>query len=190
MSEPPQWWGYGKKWDPMYHRAAQVRGVGIKKINVRPYSPPAKLKPGPATLARAILDSPDRAESKLALAPRQRSVARTSWHRRLRTCRHKSTFGPCAVRARDPRAVYFPWGIAILGRRRRLGRRAAAYRPPLTRPLRPSGRLGWPPNIWSEVEYLCYQGVVKRYETGSVVFYIGKYYINPYGAILGGPTVH
>jgi hypothetical protein len=43
-------------------------GVGVKKINVRPYSPPAKLKPAGATLARAILDSPDRAESKIALA--------------------------------------------------------------------------------------------------------------------------
>jgi hypothetical protein len=43
-------------------------GVGVKKINVRPYSPLAKLKPAGAPMARAILDTPDRAESKLALA--------------------------------------------------------------------------------------------------------------------------
>ena len=34
---------------------------------VRPYSPPAKLKPAGATVPRAILASPDRAESKLSL---------------------------------------------------------------------------------------------------------------------------
>ena len=43
-------------------------GVGVKKINVRPYSPPAKLKTAAAPLAGAILDSPDRAESKIAVA--------------------------------------------------------------------------------------------------------------------------
>jgi hypothetical protein len=42
--------------------------------------------------------------------------------------------------------------------------------------------------VWPEVQYLCY--IVKRYENGSAVFYIGKYYISPYGAILGGPAVH
>ena len=42
-------------------------------IQLIPYNPPAKLKPAGATVARAILDSPDRAESKLAIttvAPR------------------------------------------------------------------------------------------------------------------------
>jgi hypothetical protein len=43
-------------------------GVGVKKINVSPYSPPAKFKTAAYTLARAILASPDRAESKLSLA--------------------------------------------------------------------------------------------------------------------------
>ena len=43
------------------------RGVGVKKINVSPYSPPAKLRPAAATPPSAILASPDRAESKLAL---------------------------------------------------------------------------------------------------------------------------
>ena len=42
-------------------------GVGVKKINVRPYSPPAKLKTAGANPPTAILDTPDRAESKLAL---------------------------------------------------------------------------------------------------------------------------
>jgi hypothetical protein len=42
-------------------------GIAVKKISVFPYSPPAKLKPAAATAPRAILDSPDRAESKLAL---------------------------------------------------------------------------------------------------------------------------
>jgi hypothetical protein len=42
-------------------------GVGVKKINVRPYSPPAQLKPAAATVPSAILDRPDRAESKLVL---------------------------------------------------------------------------------------------------------------------------
>ena len=43
-------------------------GVGVKKINVRPYSPPAKLKTAGANPPTAILDTPDRAESKLAVA--------------------------------------------------------------------------------------------------------------------------
>ena len=42
-------------------------GVGVKKINVRPYSPPAKLKTAGANPPTAILDTPDRAESKFAL---------------------------------------------------------------------------------------------------------------------------
>ena len=52
----------------MYRRAAQVPGSVLKKKDVRPYSPPAKLKTAAAPLARAILDSPDRAESKIAVA--------------------------------------------------------------------------------------------------------------------------
>ena len=43
------------------------RGVGVKKINVPPYSPPAKLKPAAANPPSPILDSPDRAESKIGL---------------------------------------------------------------------------------------------------------------------------
>jgi hypothetical protein len=41
--------------------------VGVKKINVRPYSPPAKLKLAAATLTSAILDSFGYKESKMAL---------------------------------------------------------------------------------------------------------------------------
>ena len=51
----------------VYRWAAQVPGSVLKKINVRPYSPPAKLKPAAATPPTAILDTPDRAESKFAL---------------------------------------------------------------------------------------------------------------------------
>jgi hypothetical protein len=43
-------------------------GVGVKKINVRPYSPPAKLKPAAgATVTTAILDSHGCEKSKIAL---------------------------------------------------------------------------------------------------------------------------
>ena len=51
-------------------------GVGVKKINVRPYSPPAKLKTGHATLPTAILGSHGCKKYKLAL-DRERG---TSWH--------------------------------------------------------------------------------------------------------------
>ena len=53
---------------PEYTAGARPRsGVGVKKINVSPYTPLAKFRPV-APLPRAILDSPDRAESKLALS--------------------------------------------------------------------------------------------------------------------------
>jgi hypothetical protein len=42
-------------------------GVGVKKINVRPYSPPAKLKTGPATLPTAILGSHGCKKSKISV---------------------------------------------------------------------------------------------------------------------------
>ena len=41
-------------------------GVGVKKINVRPYSLPAKLKPGPATVPTAILYSHGCKKSKIS----------------------------------------------------------------------------------------------------------------------------
>ena len=69
------------------------RGVGVKKINVSPYSPPAKLKPAGATLAKAILDSPDRAESKFAFA--SVALAGTGYEQAVTNC--------TLVRARVPR---------------------------------------------------------------------------------------
>jgi hypothetical protein len=42
-------------------------GVGVKKINVSPIQLPAKFKPAAGPLPTAILDSPARAESKIAL---------------------------------------------------------------------------------------------------------------------------
>jgi hypothetical protein len=105
----------------------------------------------------------------------------------------KNDFGPRAVRARDPRARYFPKEIAILGRRAAslvyIGRRAAAslyyiYKLYIGRRLErraaQDGRL-----VWSEVQYLCC--IVKRYETGSAIFYIGKSYISPYVVHPGRP---
>jgi hypothetical protein len=75
-------------------------GVGVKKINVPPYRPQAKLKPAAANPpARAILASPDRAESKLSLgglAPRMPAAA---WHRGYEQAVTSQTL----VRARVPR---------------------------------------------------------------------------------------
>ena len=68
-------------------------GVGVKKINVPPYSPPAKLKPAAATAPKAFLDTPDRADSKNALggvAP-----AGTGYEQAVTSC--------TLVRARVPR---------------------------------------------------------------------------------------
>ena len=89
-------------------------------------------------------------------------------------------------RADSARAVFFLRNRYLTppGRFVSIGHRAAAYiGRRLGRWAAQDGRL-----VWSEVQYLCY--IVKRYETGSAVFYIGKSYINPYGAILGGPAVH
>ena len=49
------------------HSGPPSSGVGVKKINVSPYSPPAKLKAAAATAPKAFLDTPDRADSKNAL---------------------------------------------------------------------------------------------------------------------------
>ena len=80
-------------------------GVGVKKINGPPYTPPPKSKTDAAPVARAILDSPDRAESKLALA----TVAGPGGDYELATTSY--TF-VCARVPRGVRAQYFPQEIA------------------------------------------------------------------------------
>ena len=75
------------------------------------------------------------------------------------------------IRARGifpKKSLSYAAGPPLIGRR--LGRWAAQ-----------DGR-----TVWCEVQYLCY--IVKRYETGSAVFYIGKSYINPYVVHPGRPS--
>ena len=117
---------------------------------------------------------------KYPSGPWQDVVVTTNWPSQVRLWSARGS------RADSARAVFFlrnrylrppgrlGRGPPLIGRRLgRLGRRRAAQ----------DGR-----TVWCEVQYLCY--IVKRYETGSAVFYIGKSYISPYGAILGGPAVH
>jgi hypothetical protein len=52
----------------VYRQATQDPGPVLKKNKVPPYSTPAKLKSAGTTAASFNLDSPNRAESKLALA--------------------------------------------------------------------------------------------------------------------------
>ena len=68
---PDRWFGRASP-GPSVPPGCLGPGVGVKKIIVRPYSPPAKLKSAAAPLAMAILDSYECKKSKLALA----SVAR------------------------------------------------------------------------------------------------------------------